>query len=651
MPPIHDNEPPPTFPPEFGFTLSYFRERSTLPSPHTAAFASSPSPPPRTAQSTLLPTPSPTHYEDESYDNQRPRKKARVWVGESDEGYEPITCLYTFAPTAEVFRDFEGFVKAISCVGKRQGCVRVKVPKECVPEPPSNPPEERRASRCTFEIIPPQRPRYADDARGRSMSQGSSRSSRASSGALSTSSCGSPSPSRSITFQDYGYEYGYGNYPDLLFNTYQYLSLHPRCTTYNPIYDVTTNRTYAIPAADFLSRRAWRDSIAVKSPEDLLNFEADCEKKLIERGLASIEEEENELNKITYSTDNEATPELRNMFRLSDLGLPRLSGNSLYKSEQQVPGIHTPYFYFASPASVFAMHMEDYAALSINFHHWGAPKRWVIICPQDAEKLENLVVGMLGLRNLTCDQFIRHASVFVPTWVLERAGIRHTQVLQQPGDMVITFPWAYHEGWNQGLNVAEAIGYGDVSWERWVRGYRACNKRCPLKPIEMRFPKEGFGEVTDGEEEEEEEDQEVVPEEEEEDEQEGEMGEKGEGEEEEEEEEEDGEEEEEEEEEEDEEEEGGVRNKLQENGNGSEMKQENDVQMRDFSSDRTTPNAGLQQGRRGLAEAKELSLPSDIEMPSVSSSPGPPHAPHPKNPNTHSNVPHDEKSDEDEDGE
>ncbi|KAF8459309.1 JmjC domain-containing protein, partial [Terfezia claveryi] len=143
-------------------------------------------------------------------------------------------------------------------------------------------------------------------------------------------------------------------------------------------------------------------------------------------------------------------------------------------SEKKVTGIHTPYFYFASPASVFAMHMEDYAALSINYHHWGAPKRWIICCPADSEKLENLVVGMLGLKTVGCDQFVRHASVFVPTWVLERAGVRFTKVLQENGDMIITFPWAYHEGWNQGLNVAEAIGYGDVDWERWVRGYRVC---------------------------------------------------------------------------------------------------------------------------------------------------------------------------------
>ena len=282
-----------------------------------------------------------------------------------------------------------------------------------------------------------------------------------------------------------------------LLNFFQHMSLNPRCTTYNPVYDVQTLRSDSLPASEFLSRRSWREEIAATAPADLLRTEVTTEQILIERGLASYNEE-NELDKIRYSTDNEATPDLRSIFSLSNLEMPRLSGNSLFKSDRQVAGIHTPYFYFASPGSVFAMHMEDYAALSINFHHWGAPKRWIIICPADSEKLENLITGMLGLRHTGCDQFIRHASIFVPSWVLERAGIRFTEVEQRPGEMVVTFPWAYHEGWNQGLNVAEAIGYGDVDWERWVRGYRVCGKRCPVKPIEMRFPDYGFGEEREG---------------------------------------------------------------------------------------------------------------------------------------------------------
>ncbi|KAF8464440.1 JmjC domain, hydroxylase-domain-containing protein [Kalaharituber pfeilii] len=445
-----------------------------------------------------LPTPSITQSEDEGSDQERPRKKARVWAGETEEGYEPIRGLYTFQPTPETFQDFENFIKEIQTVGKRQGVVKIRVPKECIP-PPVYAPEEKSTStsellqsKTMHQIYQPK----LKAARGRSRSQCSSRLSSPEIGSSSRSPSTSSRPrSPSILHAD---EYSQGHDRPYLLNFHQHMCLHDKCYAINPIYKIETTPSSNIPAADFLTYHAWRDQIAATNPEELYEAEAPTEQSLIDRGLASSCEE-NEFHKITYSTDNEATPELRSMFSLSDLAMPSLSGNSLFKSENHVAGIHTPYFYFASPASVFAMHMEDYAALSINFHHWGAPKRWVVVCPADSEKLENVVTGMLGLRP-SCDQFMRHASIFVPTWVLERAGIRYTKVVQAPGDMVVTFPWAYHEGWNQGFNVAEAIGYGDVKWERWVREYKICGRRCPVKPIEMRFPQEGgFGEESEGE--------------------------------------------------------------------------------------------------------------------------------------------------------
>ena len=72
--------------------------------------------------------------------------------------------------------------------------------------------------------------------------------------------------------------------------------------------------------------------------------------------------------------------------------------------------------------------------------------------------------------------------------------MRSTLVRQFPGEMVITWPLAYHQGWNEGVNVNEACGYGNKRWRelfpekakrvkegRGVNGgvvYRACSGRC-----------------------------------------------------------------------------------------------------------------------------------------------------------------------------
>jgi hypothetical protein len=83
-------------------------------------------------------------------------------------------------------------------------------------------------------------------------------------------------------------------------------------------------------------------------------------------------------------------------------------------------------------------------------------------------------------------------AAWVPVAVLERWEIRHTRVVQTPGQLVVTAPWVYHQGWNGGWNVAEAINYGDARSAARARHYRACvPPKCPVAvPLVMKWPDE-----------------------------------------------------------------------------------------------------------------------------------------------------------------
>ncbi|MCJ1466551.1 hypothetical protein MMC07_005171 [Pseudocyphellaria aurata] len=190
-----------------------------------------------------------------------------------------------------------------------------------------------------------------------------------------------------------------------------------------------------------------------------------------------------------------------------DMSIPGTSfiGNRREASGTKAPQTDRSQFQLAGgKGSPFGLEMTANAAYSLNYLHRGAPKRWVIIEPDAHPKLEELLypqvefaAGRLvkkfpwqsGLSEPQpqppthpplCDRFLSHQPFYVPKETLAMHSIPYTEIVQYEGDMIITFPFAYYQGFSSGPSVAEVIPFGNHRWEtiRQSRLYQPCHANC-----------------------------------------------------------------------------------------------------------------------------------------------------------------------------
>lgn len=146
-----------------------------------------------------------------------------------------------------------------------------------------------------------------------------------------------------------------------------------------------------------------------------------------------------------------------------------------------VPGVSSAYLYVGTWRSMFAYHVEDLDLYSINYLHGGASKSWYSIKQKDKKRFESFAVSYFVEEHQQCHEFLRHKTkMFSPT-KLKECGIEYTTALHNPGEFIITFPGAYHAGFNHGLNVAESTNFATTRW--FDIGRRA--KRCICRPYSV----------------------------------------------------------------------------------------------------------------------------------------------------------------------
>ncbi|CAI6295394.1 unnamed protein product [Periconia digitata] len=133
--------------------------------------------------------------------------------------------------------------------------------------------------------------------------------------------------------------------------------------------------------------------------------------------------------------------------------------------KSDISGMTVPWLYVGMVFSTFCWHNEDHYTYSANYQHFGATKTWYGIPAEDVEKFEQAMRDAVPeLFETQPDLLFQLVTLLTPEQ-LQKAGVRVYALDQRAGEFVITFPQAYHAGFNHGFNFNEAVNFAPFDWE------------------------------------------------------------------------------------------------------------------------------------------------------------------------------------------
>ncbi|KAH9315560.1 hypothetical protein KI387_024187, partial [Taxus chinensis] len=158
----------------------------------------------------------------------------------------------------------------------------------------------------------------------------------------------------------------------------------------------------------------------------------------------------------------DADPYVKSGWNLNNFA--RLPGSVLSYEGGDISGVLVPWLYLGMCFSSFCWHVEDHHFYSLNYMHWGAPKVWYGVPGSAAVQLEQAMRKHLPhLFNEQPDLLHKLVTQLSPT-VLKSEGVPVYRSIQNSGEFVLTFPRAYHAGFNCGFNCAEAVNVAPIDW-------------------------------------------------------------------------------------------------------------------------------------------------------------------------------------------
>ncbi|XP_032334970.1 lysine-specific demethylase 5D isoform X2 [Camelus ferus] len=181
--------------------------------------------------------------------------------------------------------------------------------------------------------------------------------------------------------------------------------------------------------------------------------------------------------------------------------MPVLDQSVLCHINADISGMKVPWLYVGMVFSAFCWHIEDHWSYSINYLHWGEPKTWYGVPSLAAEHLEEVMKRLTPELFDSQPDLLHQLVTLMNPNTLMSYGVPVVRTNQCAGEFVITFPRAYHSGFNQGYNFAEAVNFCTADWlpvgRQCIEHYRRLRRYCVFSHEELICKMAAFPEKLD----------------------------------------------------------------------------------------------------------------------------------------------------------
>ncbi|XP_023809821.1 lysine-specific demethylase 4A isoform X3 [Oryzias latipes] len=155
------------------------------------------------------------------------------------------------------------------------------------------------------------------------------------------------------------------------------------------------------------------------------------------------------------------------------------------KCDDKIKAAQGPLIDFGMWKSAFAWHTEEMDLYRLSYMHYGEPRSWYVVPPEHGRRLEKLAKGFFPGNAQNCEAFLRHKMTLISPTILKKYNIPFEKVIQEAGQFIVTFPFAYHAGFNHGFNCAESTNFATERWIEYGKRATLCSCRQDSVKISM----------------------------------------------------------------------------------------------------------------------------------------------------------------------